>query len=267
MDLFNKSGVRTYLKFSVMDIFVLLTVLISSHAFFVLKERFFSVVLCFVLVIIFQILGRQVFKKFMLMMSLFFASFWLLEIPYPFIGHLFWPIDQFLGALILFLGSKFFIHPKEPLSWSLRFSKRMVLSIVGIVVPSLICLILYFINHREVADKWPLPQMPLWAIPFAVVLIALINGLREEIYFRFTLQRYLTECLSPQLAILCASLVFGYMHYQGGFPAGGLGVFLTTLFGFLIGIQFYYFRSATLSWITHSVTDAVMFAIILLSKT
>lgn len=203
----------------------------------------------------------------MLMMSLFFASFWLLEIPYPFIGHLFWPIDQFLGALILFLGSKFFIHPKEPLSWSLRFSIRMVLSIVGIVVPSLICLILYFINHREVADKWPLPQMPLWAIPFAVVLIALINGLREEIYFRFTLQRYLTDCLSPQLAMLCASLVFGYMHYQGGFPAGGLGVFLTTLFGLLIGIQFYCFRSATLSWITHSVTDAVMFAIILLSKT
>ncbi len=267
MGLVSDAELKNYLKFSLADICVLLVVLISSHAFFVLRERLFSVALCLILVLIFQILKRPAFKKFTLMVSLFFISFWLLEIPYPIIGHLFWPIDQFIGALILFAGSKFFIQSEKSISWSWHLDKRMLLSLVGIVVPSLICLILYFINHREIGDKWPLPQMPMWMIPFAVILIALINGLREEIYFRFTLQKYLTESLSPQLAILCASLLFGYMHFQSGFPAGGLGVFLTTLFGLLVGIQFYCFRSATLSWITHSLTDAVMFTIILLSKT
>lgn len=167
---------------------------------------------------------------------------------------------------MLFVSAKVFLHPKVSMSWTLRFNKRMLLSVFGIVVPSLICLVLYFVYNREIADNWPLPQMPYWVIPFAVLLIALINGLREEIFFRFTLQNYLEECLSPQLAIFCASLVFGYMHFQGGFPAGGVGVFLTTLFGLLIGIQFYYYRSVTLSWMTHSITDAVMFAIILFSK-
>lgn len=266
MDLVRWKELEKYLKFSVVDTVVLISVILSSHTFFVMRERLVSVGLCSVGFIVFHFLRKHEFKKFMLMMGVFFCSFWLLEIPYPLVGRLFWPVDQFIGALILFLAAKIFLFPKSKTSWSLRFDKPMLWSIVAILVPSLICLIIYFINNREIADKWPLPQMPVWAIPFAVILIALINGLREEIYFRFTLQNYLPGTSKPQLAILCSSIVFGYMHFQGGFPAGGVGVVLTTLFGLLIGIQFYYFKSATLSWITHSLTDAVMFAIILFSK-
>jgi membrane protease YdiL (CAAX protease family) len=259
--------VRSFLNFSLMDLGISLAVFLASHSFFVLRERLITVLILFVPTIVFHLFEKKNHRDFLFLMGLFFCSFWLLEISYPLIGFPFWPVDQFIGAFILFVFSKYVLKTNVATSWSWRFDKKMLLSIVAIVIPSLLCLILYFMYNKDIADKFPLPQMPTWAIPLAVFLIALINGLREEIYFRFTLQNYLAKNLSPQLAILCASIVFGYMHYQSGFPAGGTGVVLTILFGLLIGTQFYYFKSATLTWMTHSVTDAVMFAVILLNKT
>lgn len=197
------------MKLSLVDILIVFVTLASSHSFFVLRERLLAVLMLTILVVVFHFLKRYEMKRFIVLVTAFLISFWALQIKYPFVGYIFWPIDQFLGAFFVFIFAKILDYRREPVSWNLKFSKNMLLSMVGIIVPSLVCLILYFVTHKEIADQWPLPNMPLWAIPFAIILTATINGLREEIYFRFTLQKYLGTAHSAHLAVVCSSILFG----------------------------------------------------------
>lgn len=80
------------------------------------------------------------------------------------------------------------------------------------------------------------------------------------------LQNGLSQLGSPVTAIVCSSLFFGYIHFTNGFPQGGLGVVLTILYGALVGAQFFYFKSASLTWLTHSLADAIMFFVILMNR-
>lgn len=255
-----------FLKISYYDTLLLFTLIFISHTFFVLKERLFACSFCLFLAIIFSFFKKIPYRNYAFLILIFFCSFWLILIPYPIIGRLFWPIDLFAGTILLVLFNKYTLKEKSRFTWKLQLNKQTMLSLFLILIPSVFSLYLYFIFHKNVANKWPLPNMPIWAIPFAVAIIALINGLREEIYFRFFLQNYLKEVTNAPIAIIGTSIVFGYLHFQAGFPEGYLGVILTSLFGLMIGIQFNYFKSATLSWITHSITDAIMFVIILLNK-
>ncbi len=140
------------------------------------------------------------------------------------------------------------------------------LFVVGIIALSVFVLSIYFVYNPDVADTFPLSQMPKYVVPFAILLMATINGLREEYLFRFILQRCLINRLNLFIAIFLQAFIFGLIHYQFGFPRGYLGVFLTTLFGIAVGFQYHHFRSFTLTWFTHSLVDFIMFAIILGSK-
>lgn len=99
-----------------------------------------------------------------------------------------------------------------------------------------------------------------------VLLIAAVNGLREEIYYRGLLQTMSAEKYSTWFVILFQAISFGPLHFANAFPQGWLGVGLTALWGSAIAIQYQYFRSISLSWLTHSIADAVMFSVILLVR-
>jgi membrane protease YdiL (CAAX protease family) len=231
-----------------------------------MRESLWTILVFIATTAVFKLLKKEILFKLSLILFFFFFSFCFLEIKYPYIKSLFWPIDLFVGTALFWGFTKLIKLQGERSNWNWKFDKRMLLSIPIILVPSLICLSVYFYFNQDVANKWPLPAMPMWAIPAVVLLIALINGLREELYFRFALQNYLSTQKNNVAPIICSAIVFGYLHYQGGFPQGGIGVFLTTCFGLLVGLQYYYFKSATLTWLTHSIVDAVMFTIILLSR-
>ncbi len=249
-----------------LDFLIFFSVIISSHIFFVLKFHAITILLLLSILLLLKILNKSSLQRTVANIILFFFSFWLLEIKYPIIGYLFWPVDQFIGSLFFIVLSRLILKQKMNIDWTFRFSNKMIYSIFAIVLPSLFCLVLYYFFNKDVANQFPLPQLPIWSIPLVVFLMALINGLREELYFRFSLQSFLATNSSPLVAISTASVIFGYMHFSGGFPSGSIGVVLTSLFGILIGIQYYIFKSASLSWITHSITDAIMFTIILLNK-
>jgi len=235
----------------------------SAHLFFIDKNPLAALSIFAISFFGFKLLKKTEAKNLSLILFCFLLTFSILFINFPGIHRIPWPADFFICGFIFQLLMRLLSIRPQTQTWSLRFSKKMMVSIGLIVVPSLICLLLYFLNHAEVAKQWPLPEMPHWLVPFAVVLIALMNGLREEFFFRFNLQRYLASDGQIAGPILCSSILFGYMHFYNAFQQGLLGIFLTFLFGIIIGIQYRYFKSALLTWLTHSLTDTIMFFIIL----
>ena len=180
--------------------------------------------------------------------------------------YLQWPVEFFLTTLFGFFVARYVLKmPGQPLKWSFRFSKVEILSIFVINVPAIAILFWYFNAHPEVAKMWPLPSLPLWSIPLVVLGVAALNGLREEIFFRGLIQTK-TGASAPVWFVVCLQAVlFGFLHFEGAFPRGWMGVLLTGVWGAAIAIQYRMFRSISLAWMTHSVADAIMFSIIIYS--
>ena len=212
-------------------------------------------------------INTSVLKTNQIMIPLFFIGLYI-AINYslgsiPYIGM--WPIDFFIVGIVLRgIGKLFNINFKG--TWDFGFTKNQWLSLISITVLSVTVLSIYFLYHPEVSKAFPLPKMPKYLIPFAILLIAIINGLREEFLFRFIFQRCLAWKLHFGCAVFIQALAFGWTHFEFGFPRGYLGVFLATLFGICIGFQYHYYRSFTLTWLTHSLVDFIMFAIILAAR-
>jgi membrane protease YdiL (CAAX protease family) len=178
-----------------------------------------------------------------------------------------WPLDFFVLALLGFVFLRFGLRdPSPPLKWSWRFSRQEILSIFIINVPAIFILYWYFINHLEVAKSFPSLPGPPWSLPFAIVLLALLNGLREEIFYRGLIQTMSLKVAPAWYAIALQSVLFGFLHFAHSFPQGWLGIFLTGLWGACIATQYWMFRSIALAWVTHAVADAIMFSIILYSR-
>jgi membrane protease YdiL (CAAX protease family) len=177
-----------------------------------------------------------------------------------------WPVAMFTIAGACFFTLRKVTTIDFAARWNFRFSRREVASTVGIVLPSLFVLIWYYRTFPEVAKTWPMPPMPSWIVPLAICGAAAINGLGEELVYRFILQRSFIRSNSPIWAILMQALAFGFLHFRNGFPQGWTGLALATLFGAAIGVQFFITRSIALAWLTHAVTDAIMFGIIVLNR-
>jgi membrane protease YdiL (CAAX protease family) len=173
-----------------------------------------------------------------------------------------WPFELFLVGLACW-----FVFKRKGVdfsgSWSLRWNKNQIYSGFAIVVASFGPLQVFFATHPEEAARFPFPTMPPSYVPWAIVAIGLVNGLREEFLYRFVMQKAFARDLTPFLAILLQALAFGCLHYQAGFPSGPIGVGLTVMFGLLLGFQFYFWNNFSLTWLTHAVTDIVMFVVIL----
>lgn len=256
-------NIRSFFRLSATDGVFIFLVLLICQVFFVLREPLWALGLTAAACLICRIqteLGRLLLVFFCALGAVALAK---IETS---VGKLSWPGDMLLASLLFWGALKALKSNAEKPSWSWRFTGRQWLSLVVIVMLSLSCLVPYFYFHREVAKTWPFPEMSPWILPFAIMAIAFLNGLREELFFRFLLQAHLGSVRQNGVAVIGGALLFGYLHYQAGFPRGYIGVGLTFLFGMLVGIQYRHFRSAPLTWLTHAVTDAVMFVVILLNR-
>jgi len=178
-----------------------------------------------------------------------------------------WPFDFYLTALFGFGLLRFGLRtPVEKLKWSFSFSRWELVSILAINIPAIFILIWYYRSNPAVADLWPLPKLPLWSVPFVVLLIAAINGLREEIFYRGLLQSASGKDSPAWFVIGLQAILFGFVHFMNAFPQGWLGVFLTAIWGSAIATQYRIFKSISLSWVTHAMADALMFGIIIYTK-
>lgn len=181
--------------------------------------------------------------------------------------YLAWPLDFFLTTLVGFIFLKYVLKkPIDRLKWSFSFSRWELVSVLIINIPSIAILYWYYKTHPEVADMWPKLNVPMWSLPILVLAIALVNGLREEIFYRGFVQNN-THPHSPIWYVVgLQAVLFGFLHFAGSFPQGWLGVLLTALWGSAIAIQYRIFKSFSLAWLTHAMADAIMFTIILTTR-
>jgi membrane protease YdiL (CAAX protease family) len=75
------------------------------------------------------------------------------------------------------------------------------------------------------------PQLPRWWWLFALNNL-LLTCIIEEVFFRGFIQQKLTSLINPLAGLILTSLLFGIVHFSGGFHY----VILTTLAGFLYGL-------------------------------
>jgi membrane protease YdiL (CAAX protease family) len=80
-----------------------------------------------------------------------------------------------------------------------------------------------------------------WAIVF-IILIGLIPGFAEELFFRGFIQRRMLQRFRPSLAILLTSIVFGSFHVTPH------GIALATIIGIWLGV---------IAWRTNSIWPSV----------
>ncbi|WP_413287544.1 CPBP family intramembrane glutamic endopeptidase [Bdellovibrio sp. HCB337] len=241
-------------------------IFVFSYLFFVISERPWAFALMLALTIASFLLNA--FKNQRAFLVAVFSShltlYLLRFIPY---GR-YWPHDFFIVCAVTFLALKYILKtPFTKPRWSWKFTKPELISVAIITLPSILILLWYYSNHREVADKFPLPAMPAWVLPFAIVGVAAVNGLREELLYRILYLSTEKAGSKNWFLLFNQAVLFGFLHFAGGFPQGWLGVLLTGTWGLAIGIQFVLFRSATLSWLTHSLADAIMFSVIVMNRT
>jgi membrane protease YdiL (CAAX protease family) len=194
-------------------------------------------------------------------------SFGFLNILHKISPWLQWPLDFYLASLFGFAIFRYlFPNRTEKLKWSFTFTRPEMFSIILINIPTIAVLIWYYGMHPVVANMWPVPNLPLWSIPIVVLAMAGINGLREEIFYRGLIQTNSSAQAPAWFVIGLQAILFGFLHFSDAFPQGWLGVFLTATWGAAIAIQYRIFKSISLAWITHAMADAIMFSIIIYTR-
>lgn len=246
-------------------IFGILFISLFSVLYFVQREHAAALTLCLVVTgMAYRLLSlRPYFNFFLVLFLTHLFSYALKFVPYSNM----WPLDLYIVAGLSFVCLKYVFKIQIlPGRWNLRFSKKELLSVLIITIPTFVILLWYYSTHREVADKFPLPPMSLWLLPLVIVAAALLNGLREELIYRVLYMSVDSKAGKDALILLSQAVLFGFIHFRGGFPEGWLGVLLTGVWGLAIGMQFVIFRSTTLAWLTHSLADALMFAVIVANQ-
>ena len=236
-----------------------------SYLYFV--ERNFTGALYFWLVLLITSTLLQRSRPQTPLLLLIGSCFCFLNLIHKLSPFLRWPLDFFLTALFGFAVLRFvFRSPAAKLKWSFVFSKWEWFSILAINIPALFVLIFYYRMNPEVANMWPIPKLPLWSTPFIIILIAAVNGLREEIFYRGLLQPASSKRSPVWFTIALQMILFGFLHFTNAFPQGWTGVAMTAVWGGAIATQFQIFKSISLAWVTHAIADAVMFSIIIITK-
>ncbi|WP_413581509.1 CPBP family intramembrane glutamic endopeptidase [Bdellovibrio sp. HCB288] len=247
-------------------LFSLMSYLLLSFLYFV--ERDFSTAFwAWIGILIAKILIKPLRQHFYLFLTIgiCFSFFRFLTIFDE--RYLAWPVDFFLTTLIGFIFLKYVLKkPVDRLKWSFSFSRWELASVFIINIPSIAILYWYYNAHPEVSNMWPVLNVPMWSLPILVLAIALVNGLREEIFYRGFIQNN-THTHSPVWYVVgLQAVLFGFLHFSNAFPQGWMGVLLTALWGAAIAIQYRIFKSFSLAWLTHAMADAIMFSIILMTR-
>ena len=85
-----------------------------------------------------------------------------------------------------------------------------------------------------------------------ILILALMAGIGEEVFFRGFLQTWLSSFMSIELAILAGAIGFGLLHFAS------VGYFvITTLIGLALGFTYHFSESLLLVITWHSVYDAL----------
>ena len=145
------------------------------------------------------------------------------------------------GAAALLLGYLVWLRGSDRLSLYLSWPKTTGYLLGTLVLLSCLSVIIMYVWFSHMGRR------PLYDYRFGFSRIsarfvlsalgfALLNSLSEELLFRSALFSEFRGELSFYVANTSQAVVFGFVHFKGGFPSGWLGVLMTSVFGFILGM-------------------------------
>ena len=160
-----------------------------------------------------------------------------------------------LIPLALILARVAGIPLDERIDWSLEAAALGALA----VLPMLMLLGTLAISgwgpYRALADQVRdfVHQLFRHALPGAVLLIAILAGVGEELLVRGVLQGWLTERWSPEWAIVAAAIVFGLAH-----SISRLYFVFATVIGLYLGVLYHLTGNLLVVIVTHALYDWIV---------
>ena len=125
----------------------------------------------------------------------------------------------------------------------------------ALTLPGSIPAFLPFIDWAMTAQRWGTFS---YAMIVMIPLLALLNAFMEETVFRFGLMALLSDHLSVPAATIPAAVIFGFVHFHGGYPNGLLGAMLLSLGGFFLGYFVVVQKGISGAVLWHMIMDVVI---------
>jgi membrane protease YdiL (CAAX protease family) len=110
------------------------------------------------------------------------------------------------------------------------------------------------------------PDWPLWLLAPAAFLLAVVNAAVEEAAYRGVVMDALDRSIGRRVvSVILQASAFATLHFQSGFPRGTIGVALAFVYGVALGLLRHHAGGLMAPFLTHVLTDLVIFAIVVTS--
>ena len=143
----------------------------------------------------------------------------------------------------------------------------------GVLLVTLVCscvsvfaLSVWFYFQRDNPYAELIPSLSLYLLIPLGIGVACINACYEEGLFRSIFLSLFSDKVGRNTANILQSVWFSFLHYQGGFPSGILGILMTFTFGVMMGYLVQRTKGIFLVVIIHAIADFVIFLLIILRR-
>ncbi|WP_018950809.1 MULTISPECIES: CPBP family intramembrane glutamic endopeptidase [unclassified Thioalkalivibrio] len=160
-----------------------------------------------------------------------------------------------LIPLALILARVAGIPLDERIDWSLEAAALGILAVLPMLMLLGTLAISGWEPYRALADQVRdfVHQLFRHALPGAVLLIAILAGVGEELLVRGVLQGWLTERWSPEWAIVAAAIVFGLAH-----SISRLYFVFATVIGLYLGVLYHLTGNLLVVIVAHALYDWIV---------
>ena len=113
---------------------------------------------------------------------------------------------------------------------------------------------------------WPASQTRWESIAASALLLipvlAFANAFMEEFVFRIGMLPLLSNSLSIEAATIPAAIMFGFVHFHGGYPNGLFGAMLLSIGGFFLGYFLLAQKGVSAAVLWHMLMDVIILSFV-----
>jgi membrane protease YdiL (CAAX protease family) len=176
-----------------------------------------------------------------------------------------WPLPGLVGIGVYLAGGALpALCASHPAIWRLgRLGRIELAAIAGIAGLSATVLLAYHALTPRTLEFGAalIKQLPVWCLPLAGIIFATGNAAIEEYLFRGVIFTHLARAVGTWPAVAVQAVGFGLLHLNG-YPNGPVGAALAAGYGLLLGVLRHRTGGLLACWITHTLTDGLIFAFI-----
>lgn len=185
--------------------------------------------------LVLAIIGRAIYG----VHAALFVLLWLALVSFvPFLQQ--WPLTTFVPLVAYGAVVRAIPQLRRSVGWMHRgsWSAAVTRLVIATVLVSVLALAGWVVLTKPELKHYLalVPEMPLWAYPFAGIGFAFLNAAMEEAIFRGILMEALDSALgSGYWSVGIQAIPFAALHYLAGFPNGVLGFLMVAVYGVMLG--------------------------------